>query len=208
MRINASKTKFIIKKIKSDSDLVYSIGKNAHLDLVLIFSGQRNITASVQVELTGIQASAQILCFTNNNKNRKTHLLTTQLHDAPKTKSNLLVKSLVCGKSYVNYDGRIIVSKKAHLTDAYQRNENLLIYPEARAVSKPKLEILANDVRCTHGSSTGGLDQEALWYLSSRGIGKAKAQKLLKNGFFESAISRISDTMNQDKVRRFLWQIM
>ena len=201
-------SEFVVEHISADSDLNYILGKDTHLDLVIICFGSKDINASVKIVLKGTGASAQIWGFTIGKKETKTNLQTLQLHDAPQTTSNLLVKSLLNDNSSVSYDGRIVVSKKAHLTDAYQRNENLLLSDGAKAVSKPTLEIEANDVRCTHGSTTGTLDREALWYLSTRGIGKETAEKLLTGGFLESAISLISDKMERIKVRRYLWQIL
>lgn len=207
-QITVGKKEFRIENIKRNADLVYCVGRQAHLDLVIFFPGDSDVSASITIKLVGAGASAQILGFTLGKNEVNVNLETLQFHDAPKTTSNLLIKSLLKDRSSMSYDGRIVVSKKAHLTDAYQKNENLLLSSGAKAVSKPKLEILANDVRCTHGSTTGTIDSEGLWYLSSRGIREQEAEKLLTQGFFESAILRISDKIKQVTVRRCLWQII
>ncbi len=207
-KIASGKSQTILVKITGDSDFTYRVGKNSHLTLVLIMPGGKDTKVSATVDLNGRGASASILGFAIGKGEAKLKLNTVQFHNAPKTTSNLLVKDILSGTSTIHYEGRIFVSKKAHLTDAYQKNENLMLTGRTRAFSKPTLEILANDVRCTHGSTTGTIPKESLWYLNSRGIGETKAKELIVEGFFESAISLISDKMVQDKVREELWQIM
>jgi Fe-S cluster assembly protein SufD len=85
------------------------------------------------------------------------------------------------------------VEKKAQKTDAYQRNANLLLSETAYAESKPSLEILANDVRCTHGATVGPVSDEELWYLATRGIPKKQAESLIVEGFFKSALEFVDD---------------
>lgn len=208
IKVSANKNKIIVNKITRETNRVYRVGKNAHLDLILILAGGGDIKASATVRLAGEGASAKILGFIIAKGTVKVRLETLQLHDGPKTTSNLLVKSILRDGARLSYDGRIFVTKKAHLTDAYQRNENLLLSEQTQAVSQPKLEILANDVRCTHGSTTGTLSGDGLWYLESRGISRSRAEKLMTDGFLEHAISQISDTIQRDKVRRALWRNM
>jgi Fe-S cluster assembly protein SufD len=85
------------------------------------------------------------------------------------------------------------VAEEAQLTDAYQTNRNLLLSPTAEANSLPGLEILANDVKCSHGATTGQIDENELFYLLARGIDKPTAQKLLVFGFFEEILEKITN---------------
>ncbi len=108
---------------------------------------------------------------------------TIQHHNAPGSTSNLLIKGVFDDESKFIYQGLIRIEKEAQKSHAYQKNQNLILSPKTFVDSRPFLEILANDVFCTHGSTTGKLDQEQLYYLKSRGIEEKQAQKLLIRGF-------------------------
>ena len=129
-------------------------------------------------------------------------LHTMQVHEAPDTTSDLLVKTVLRDHAKCLYDGGIRVEKAAQKTDAYQRNENLLLSEHAYAESKPSLEILANDVRCTHGATAGPIDEEELWYLATRGITKDKGEGLIALGFIASALMRIDNVQARRKLQR------
>ena len=116
---------------------------------------------------------------------------TLQDHAAPRSTSDLLYKGALKGKSHTVYSGLIRVQPHAEKTDAYQANRNLVLSDHAKADSKPELEILNNDVRCTHGSTVGQVDDEQLFYLESRGISRDDAQRLIVEGFFEDVINRV-----------------
>lgn len=181
----------------------YVIEKGAALTLVLWV---QRLDTTVRVALVGRGASAQIVGFVRPTGDTKIYLRTLQIHEAPETTSSLLVKSIVSDSAMFSYEGSIRVAPAAQKADAYQRNENLLLSPSAHAQSKPSLEILANDVRCTHGATIGTIDPDELWYLTSRGIDLPSAKQLIVKGFFESAIGTISDIIVQEKVRRQIWQ--
>jgi Fe-S cluster assembly protein SufD len=106
--------------------------------------------------------------------------------------SDLLVKGALRDEAVSVYSGLIKIRKDAQHSDAYQANRNLLLSPKARADSIPKLEIEANDVRCTHGATVGQVDAEQLFYLQSRGFSLDEAQNTLVHGFFQPVIDRIA----------------
>jgi len=172
------------------------------LNLLLVGTG--SFDAKLTVTLAGRGASATITGILIGNNNAKQSLHTMQIHQAPDTTSDLLVKTLLSDSAKCLYDGGIRVEKKAQKTNAYQRNENLLLSGRAYAESKPSLEILANDVRCTHGATAGPIDPEQVWYLSTRGVSPAAAQKIIAEGFIASALMRVSDKSIIDK----LWQTL
>ena len=118
---------------------------------------------------------------------------TLQSHLAPHTGSNLLYKNVLFDQARTIFSGLIIVDPEAQKTDAYQSNRNLLLSDEAEANSLPGLEIQANDVRCTHGATSGHLDEEQMFYLRSRGIPVAAARELLVAGFFEDVLAKLED---------------
>ena len=184
--------KTIIKTIPSGtSELHYSVAKGEELSLVLIAIS--NSETSVQVRLTGRGARAVITGIIVARGDTKVTIHTMQVHEAPDTISDLLIKSVLSDRAKCLYDGGIRVEKAAQKTDAYQRNENLLLTGRAYAESKPSLEILANDVRCTHGSTTGPIDPDQLWYLSTRGISPSAGEKLIVDGFIAHGLVRIGD---------------
>ncbi len=112
-------------------------------------------------------------------------------HAQPNTTSHELYKGILDGKSRSVFNGRIYVHPGAQKTDAKQSNRNLLLSEEAVANSNPQLEIFADDVKCTHGSTTGQLDPLALFYLRSRGIGEVAARSLLTYAFASDIVSRV-----------------
>jgi Fe-S cluster assembly protein SufD len=112
-------------------------------------------------------------------------------HAQPHTTSRELYKGILDGKARGVFDGRIVVRKDAQKTDAQQTNKNLLLSKEALVHSTPALEILADDVKCKHGSTTGQLDEAAVFYLRSRGIGLAEARRLLTFAFASDVIQKL-----------------
>jgi Fe-S cluster assembly protein SufD len=116
---------------------------------------------------------------------------TQQNHLAPHTTSDLLFKGALKGKSRSVWQGMIYVAKGAEKTDGYQANRNIVLEEGARADSIPGLEILADDVRCTHGATVGKLEQEPLFYLKSRGIPQKDAERVVVEGFFDPIMQRI-----------------
>ncbi|MCZ2127363.1 MAG: Fe-S cluster assembly protein SufD [Anaerolineales bacterium] len=116
---------------------------------------------------------------------------TQQNHFAPRCTSDLLFKGALRGKSRSVWQGMIYVAPGAQKTDGYQANRNLVLDDQARADSIPGLEILADDVRCTHGATVGKLEQEPLFYLKSRGIPQKEAERLVVEGFFDPIMQRI-----------------
>jgi Fe-S cluster assembly protein SufD len=116
---------------------------------------------------------------------------TQQNHLAAHTTSDLLFKGALREKSRSVWQGMIYVAPGAQRTDGYQANRNLVLSPNARADSIPGLEILADDVRCTHGATVGKIDADQVFYLRSRGIPYRDAERLIVEGFFDPIMQRI-----------------
>ena len=108
-------------------------------------------------------------------------------------KSSQLVKSVLLDNSNGTYQGKIYVDEKAQKTNGYQLSKALLLSENSTFNSKPELEIYADDVKCSHGSTTGNLDQNSVFYLMSRGLTKDQAQKMLVEGFLKEAIETITE---------------
>jgi len=182
----------------------YLVGRDALFTLILLVGAQSDIEADVRIRLVAEGAQAEIIGFVIGRTHRHYILNTAQLHESPATRSNLLVRSVLKDSDTFAYHGSIRVDELAQKTDAYQRNENLLLAESARAESKPMLEILANDVRCTHGATIGTIPDDALWYCASRGISPERARRIITEGFMKSALNRLSDTMIRREVTQWL----
>lgn len=112
-------------------------------------------------------------------------------HQMPNCESNELYKGIASDKSSGTFNGKIFVRKDAQKTNAYQSSKNILLSDDATINTKPQLEIYADDVKCSHGTSTGKIDTDALFYLKARGIGEESARKLLLQAFAEEVIDKI-----------------
>ena len=123
-------------------------------------------------------------------------------HRKPNCFSNELYKGIMEDKSKGGFNGKIFVRQDAQKTNAFQSNKNILMSDEASINTKPQLEIYANDVKCSHGTSTGKLDEEALFYLRSRGIGEQRAKKLLMYAFAQDIINSIKIEELKDFVKK------
>jgi Fe-S cluster assembly protein SufD len=176
--------------------------------LSLLFTTVHILEAEVtlRIRLMGVGASASVTGIVVAGGQEKVVIRTVQIHEAPSTTSDLLVKTVLSGHATCLYDGGIRVEKSAMKTDAYQRNENLLLSDNAYAESRPSLEILANDVRCTHGAATGPVNEEQLWYLTSRGISQRVGEALLVRGFIQSAVDRVVEQRAKRDIMS-LWEI-
>lgn len=203
------KIRTIIEELSEDiAKKDYEVRANEHLTLILLAAGSTEY--KIGVVLSGENAGADIYGIILGTGSSQISLHTLQDHRAPNTRSNLLIKSALSGRSQFNYEGYIVVAKGAQQTNAYQRNENLMLSPEAKAESKPALEILANDVRCTHSATIGKVDQEQLFYLESRGINKMLATSLIVGGFFQIILDKIEDkkmeTNIKDKIDKLFFE--
>jgi Fe-S cluster assembly protein SufD len=129
---------------------------------------------------------------------------TLQIHEVPQTASDLLYKNALNDTARTIFTGLIRVDEGAHKTDAYQKVRNLLLSDEAEANSAPGLEIEADDVRCTHGATSGTVDAEELFYFESRGIPQRVAQQLITFGFLNEVVDRVPQPAIQEKLRACL----
>lgn len=151
--------------------------------------------------LVGGGARSEMLGLSVGNQRQEFDQRTLQCHDVPNTWSDLLYKNALDDRSKSIFKGLIRVAPGASKTDAYQNNRNLLLNPEAEADSMPGLEILNDDVRCTHGATTGQIDREQLFYLMARGIDPRTGAQLLAHGFFEEVLARLPDKKIGEAVR-------
>ncbi len=136
---------------------------------------------------------SQMLSLTVAKNDQEFDQRTLQTHAAPNTVSDLLYKNALLDQSRTLFSGLIRVEPDAQHTDAYQTNRNLLLSDEAEANSLPGLEIQANDVKCSHGATTGTIDEEQLFYMRARGIPVDVAKELLVFGFFDEVLEKLDN---------------
>jgi len=167
------------------------VGKDAVCDWFVAAAGTRLTKSFLDLDLRGEGAEGRMSGFFLATGEQHLDLDTQQNHFAPHTTSDLLFKGALKDSSRSVWQGMIYVAPGAQKTDGYQANRNLLLSRSARADSIPGLEILADDVRCTHGATAGQLDEEPLFYLMSRGLPRKQAERLVVHGFFAEIFSRI-----------------
>jgi Fe-S cluster assembly protein SufD len=167
------------------------VERDGNLDWIFGAIGSRLTKNFSELDLAGEGAQGRMSGFYFTDGAQHLDHDTQQNHLAPHTTSDLLFKGALKGKSRSVWQGMIYVAPGAQKTDGYQANRNLVLSDGARADSIPGLEILADDVRCTHGATVGKLEQEPLFYLKSRGIPQAEAEKMVVEGFFDPIFQRI-----------------
>jgi len=167
------------------------LARGAELQWIQTLLGGRMTKTNSYFRLAGEGSQAYVHGFMFGDRRQHFDLHTLQKHQAMHTTSDLLIKSALKDRARSVYQGLIQVAEGAQRTDAYQANRNLLLSDTARADSIPGLEILANDVRCTHGATIGTVDADQMFYLMSRGLPESAAKRLIVEGFFTPVLDRI-----------------
>jgi len=166
--------------------------RDAQVKNVAVNIGAERARYEAQTRIEGAGAHVKMYSLTVAEENQEFDQRTYQIHNAPNAVSDLLYKNALLDSSRTIFSGLIKVAEDAQQTDAYQTNRNLLLDPSADANSMPGLEILANDVKCSHGATTGNVDEDELFYMMSRGIPKRAAMQLMVFGFFEEIIEQVA----------------
>jgi Fe-S cluster assembly protein SufD len=185
--------------------LAAQLGRSANFSTHSISLGGALVRNDVNVVLSeGTEATVNGLYIVNGTQHVDNH--TSIDHAKPHGTSHELYKGILDDRSSAVFNGRIIVRKDAQKTDSKQTNKNLVLSDDAVIDTKPELQILADDVRCTHGATIGQLDAESLFYLQSRGIGKQQARSLLTYAFAQDVIDRIQVADLRDQLEKFLFE--
>lgn len=197
--------------IQDEENLGYSVISNQvkisrhsiYTNTTVTLSGQlvRN-NHNVVLADSNCEAHLNGLFITNGSQLVDNHTLMD--HQMPHCISNELYKGIIDEKSTGVFNGKIFVRRDAQKTNAYQSSKNILLSNDATINTKPQLEIYADDVKCSHGTSTGKIDEEAMFYLNARGVGKANAKKLLLNAFASEVTDKITLTSLKDLVNQKL----
>jgi Fe-S cluster assembly protein SufD len=168
------------------------VERDGNLDWIFGALGSRVTKNFSDVDLIGQGATGRMSGFYFTDGVQHLDHDTQQNHHAPNTTSDLLFKGALKDRSRSVWQGMIYVAPGAQKTDGYQANRNLVLSKNARADSIPGLEIMADDVRCTHGATVGKIDEELVFYLRSRGIPYTEAERIIVEGFFDPIMQRIS----------------
>ncbi len=169
-----------------------------------------NFSGEVRVEIEEKGVEVLILGVYLGRKSQEFSLSTVQHHKVGESISNLLVKGVFFDQSRFIYQGLIRIDKDAQKSTAYQKNQNLSLSDKVYVESRPFLEILANDVFCTHGSTTGNLNPEEIFYLKTRSLPELKAKKLLVQGFIDEVFQQIEevDAKEISQLKDEVWDLL
>jgi Fe-S cluster assembly protein SufD len=178
------------------------LAADSHVRWAVAALGSRLHWTSLGVQLREPGSSTRLFGLTLTDSRQHLDFQTCQDHLAPHTESDLLFRSVLFGRSRTVFRGVVWLHPAAQQTNAYQANHNLLLSAQARADALPILEIEADDVRCKHGSTTGRIDDEQLFYLMSRGLSLQEAQRMIVQGFFETVITEFPVEGLQEKIRQ------
>lgn len=170
-----------------------TVGANATVKSLNVNLGGRYARTESLSRLTGEGGRSDMLAVTAATGSQEFDQRTFQDHLAPGAYSDLLYKNALDGAARTIFAGMIKVEQGAHRTDAYQKVRNLLLSEDAEANSMPGLEILADEVRCSHGATSATIEPEQLFYMLARGIARPMAQRLIVHGFLQEAVDRIGN---------------
>ena len=194
---------------KMNSNLKYDFNniiqkENSISETFIFSSGSEFMKNEINCDLQGEYSSAFIngIHFLSNNKHHEIRTITNHLFE--NTKSYQLIKSVIDDNSKSVYQGKIFVDPKAQKTDGYQLSKAVLLNEQAEFNAKPELEIYADDVKCSHGSASGSLNEDSIFYLMTRGLDYKAARELLINGFLLDVIEKITDEQIKKLIKNII----
>ena len=203
----------ILKNYKIDlnnnSNIFYSktkieLYKNSISENFIISSGSECSKNEIECDLKEKFSSAFVNGIINLDVSKQHEIRSKINHLSENTKSYQLIKCALKDKSKAVYQGKIFVDSVAQKTDGYQLSKAILLNEGTEFNGKPELEIYADDVKCSHGSSSGNLDENKIFYLMTRGLSKNEAKKILLDGFFLEVIEKITDTKVKDLIKELM----
>jgi len=203
----------IIKNYKIDKslnkNLKYSFNnidqeKNSTSETFIFSSGSNYFKNEISCNLKGEYSSAFVNGIFSLKENQQHEIRSTINHLVENTKSYQLIKSVLGKNSKAAYQGRIFVDSKAQKTDGYQLSKAILLDETSEFNAKPELEIYADDVKCSHGSASGSLNDNSIFYLMSRGLNHKQSKELLINGFMLDVVEKITDTEIKNLIKNII----
>ena len=193
---NNSNIKYIFTNIEQE--------KNSLSETFIASSGSDFIKNEINCNLNGEHSSAFVNGIFSLNKQKHHEIRTSINHLTEHTKSSQLIKSVLENDAKAVYQGKIYVSSKAQKTDGYQLSKAILLDETTEFNAKPELEIYADDVKCSHGSASGSLNENSIFYLMSRGLNYKEAKELLISGFLLDVIEKITDSEIKSLIKKMI----
>ena len=203
----------ILKNYKIDKslnqNLKYSFNniyqeKNSISETFIFSAGSNYFKNEINCNLEGEYSSAFINGIFSLKNNQQHEIRSTVNHLVENTKSFQLIKSVLGKNSKAAYQGRIHVDSKAQKTDGYQLSKAILLDETSEFNAKPELEIYADDVKCSHGSASGSLNENSIFYLMSRGLSYKQSKELLINGFMMDVVEKITDSEIKNLIKNMI----
>ena len=203
----------ILKNYKIDkfknNNLKYSFNNieqetNSISETFILSAGSNYLKNEVNCNLKGKYSSAFVNGVFSLNENQQHEIRTTINHLVENTKSYQLIKSVLGKQSKAVYQGKIFVNSKAQKTDGYQLSKAILLDETSEFNAKPELEIYADDVKCSHGSASGSLNENSIFYLMSRGLDYQQSKELLINGFLLDVVEKITDSEIKNLIKNMI----
>ena len=188
----------LINRLKKDLEFKVSDGESK--TFVIFLTDGKDQIGDLKIIIDGKAANVQILGVILGYGTQNINLYSLQDHLKPESASDFLIKTVLFDRARFHYQGLIRIEKCAQKSNAYLKNQNLIMSKSAKVNSRPFLEIQADDVHCTHGVTIGKIDKDKLYYLATRGLDQKSASKLLIMGFLSVVLDRIPD----DSIRHHL----
>ena len=178
--------------------------RNSISETFILSSGSNFCKNEINCNLNGEYSSAFVNGIFSINNNKHHEIRTIINHLTENTKSYQLIKSVLEDSSRAVYQGKIFVNSKAQKTDGYQLSKAILLNKDSEVNAKPELEIYADDVKCSHGSASGSLNEDSIFYLMSRGLNYQQSRELLINGFLLDVVEKITDPEVKNLIKNMI----
>ena len=208
LKENAALKNYKVDKFENNN-IKYSFNnieqnKNSISETFILSSGSNFFKSEVNCNLKGKFSSAFVNGIFSLNNEKHHEIRTTINHLTENSKSYQLIKSVLEDSSKAAYQGKIYVSSDAQKTDGYQLSKAILLNKDAEFNAKPELEIYADDVKCSHGSASGSLNEDSIFYLMSRGLNYQQSRELLINGFLLDVVEKITDSEIKNLIKNMI----
>jgi len=208
LKENAVLKNYKLDKLKN-KNIKYSFNnieqdKNSISETFILSSGSNFVKNEINCNLKGEHSSAFVngICSLDDNQHHEIRTIINHLTE--NTKSYQLIKSVLDQSSKAVYQGKIFVNSEAQKTDGYQLSKAILLKKESEFNAKPELEIYADDVKCSHGSASGSLNDDSIFYLMSRGLNYQQSRELLINGFLLDVVEKITDSEIKNLIKNMI----
>lgn len=180
------------------------VGRDARVTTTVAYFGAGLMRTEVRSELIAEGGSSEIICLVLATGTQHLDIVTQNRHVAPHTSGEMLTRQVLRDRSRTAYSGMIVIERSAPFSTDYLQENALVLDPGARADAIPGLEIMNDEVAATHGATVGQIDEEQLFYLTSRGIPRRAAEQLIVMGFFDPLLGRIPEPETAERLRQLI----